>query len=80
MLIAVALHPVHTLQILSDRHFQGSGSCAMQDAHPLGTELDGIINELGDGLQCLIGPHTAHINIGFEVQLPVADLIGGHAA
>ena len=80
MLVAIALDTAHTVQVLTDGHFQRAGTRAMQDAHALGIELDGIIDEIGNGLQGLVGTHAAHVDIGFEIQLARTYLVGRAAA
>ena len=47
----------------------------MQDAHLVGAELDGIIDEVGDGLDGLVGAHATHINVRFKLKLARADFV-----
>ena len=76
MLITIGFHPVDCAQVFTDGNFQSTCSRAMQDANTLCAELDSVINEIGDRLQGLVGTHATHVNVGFEIQLTSANLVG----
>ena len=43
----------------------------MENTHPGHAHEDGVINEIGDGIQGLISPHTAHVEVLVEIQFTV---------
>lgn len=75
ILIAESPHAVHGGKILTYVLAQRTGACAVQNAHTLRIELQGIVHEIGDGLHRLVGTHAAHVHLGTEMQLALAYLV-----
>lgn len=64
-------------EIVADALAEGSRACTVEYADALGAELDGIVDEIGDCLQCLISSHATHVYLLFEVKLTAAEVVGG---
>lgn len=61
-------------EVLADDLSQGSCTCAVKDADTRGIDQQGIVYEIGDGLQGFVGSHPANIYLWmeFEMLLPYA--------
>ena len=51
---------------------KGAGAGAVEYADSAYGELHGIVEEIGDGLQSLIGTEAADVKFGFEIELTCA--------
>ena len=80
MLVAVGLDTADGMQVFTDSHLERSSAGTVQDAHPLCTELDSIVDKVGNSLQSLVGPHSPHVDVGFEIQLPRTYFVGSTAS
>lgn len=56
---------------------ESAGTGAMQNAYSVGTELYGIVDEIGYGLKRFVDTHATYIQLAGEVELPVAACLIG---
>ena len=63
-------------EVLSDQLSEDAVSCAVKDADAVGTDLDGVVNEVGDGLQRLVATHAAEVDLLAEMQAFLVHGIG----
>lgn len=80
MLVAVTFHFLHRVKVLANELLEYAGASAVEDSHARLTELDSIINKIGDGLHRLIATHTTHINVGFKIELACSHFACGGVA
>ena len=52
----------------------------MENPHGRRLELDGVVEEICHGLQCLVGTHAAHVYLSLEVKLAAAGVLAGSGA
>lgn len=64
-------------EVVADALAEGTCACTVEYADALGAELDGIVDKIGDCLQCFISPHATHVYLLLEVKLPAAEVVGG---
>ena len=77
MLIAVVCDVGNSGQILAYQLAQNTGSRTVQDSHARHAYEDGIVDEIGDGVDSLIASHAAHVEVLTEVQLAVVYHLAG---
>ena len=58
-----------SVHVLTDGLAQGSCACAVKDADARGVDQQGIVDEVGNGLQGFVCPHASHINLLPEVEM-----------
>ena len=63
-------------EVLSDQLSEDAVACAVKDADAVGTDLDGVVNEVGDGLQRLVATHAAEVDLLAEMQAFLVHGIG----
>ena len=80
MLVAVTFHFLHRVKVLANELLEYASACAVEDSHTRLTELDSIVDEIGNGLHRLITTHTTHINVGFEIELACSHFACGGIA
>lgn len=71
--VAVVGYAADGVEILADDGAQGAGAGAVEDAHAVLLEEDGVVDEIVDGRERFFGTHTAHIEFGTEVELLLVD-------
>ena len=76
MFIAVGRHSGHCVEILAYGLAQDTGACSMENTHFPLVELYGIVDEIGDSLDGLIGSHSPYVDFAFELQLALAECVG----
>ena len=69
MLIGIMRHIRHAAQVLTDELSEDSVALAMEISNSWHSHKDGIVNEILNGIQCLIATHTSYIQILVEVGL-----------
>ena len=69
MLIGIMRHIRHAAQVLTDELSEDSVALAMENSNSWHSYQDGIVNEILNGIQCLIATHTSHIQILMEIGL-----------
>ena len=69
MLIGIMRHIWNAAQVLTDELAENSIALAMKNSNSWHSYQDGIINEILNGIQCLIATHTSYIQILVEVGL-----------
>ena len=72
ILVMVRGHATDCGQVVTDTLPQSPGSGAVEYADTLRTELYGIVNEICNSLQSLIGSHAPDIYLLLEIKLAVA--------
>ena len=63
-------------QISPDSLTQCSRSRSVKDSDTSGLKLYCVVEEVGDCLNCLVGPHTAHVDIAVELELTAPHGVG----
>ena len=64
-----------SVQVLADGLTEGSCACAVEDADARGVDQQGIVDEVGDGLQGFVCSHTADVYLLLEVEMLLADAV-----
>ena len=77
MLVAVVCDVGNGGQILAYQLPQDARSRAVQDSHARHAYEDGIVDEIGDGVDGLVASHTAHVEVLSEVQFAVVYHLAG---
>ena len=75
MLVSGRLHTWVCVEIIADELAQDACSGAVQDAHSASSHQYGIVDEVGDSLQCFLAAHASYVNVLLEVQVFVAYLV-----
>lgn len=71
--VAVVGHATHGVEVLADDGAQGAGAGAVEDAHAVLLEEDGVVDEVVDGREGFFCTHTAHVEFGAEVEFLFID-------
>ena len=69
MLIGIMRHIWNAAQVLTDELAENTIALAMKNSNSWHSYQDGIVNEILNGIQCLIATHTSYIQILVEVGL-----------
>lgn len=64
-------------QLLADEGLEDAVACAVKDAEARGVELHGVVEEVGDGLQGFVCPHSSYVDLVLEFELAFATLVTG---
>ena len=71
--VAVVGYAADGVEVLADDGAQRAGAGAVEDAHAVLLEEDGVVDEVVDGREGFFGTHTTHIEFGTEVELLLVD-------
>ena len=71
--VAVVGYAADGVEVLADDGAQRAGAGAVEDAHAVLLEEDGVVDEVVDGREGFFGAHTAHVEFGAEVELLFID-------
>ena len=71
--VAVVGHAAHGVEVLADDGAQGAGAGAVEDAHAVLLEENGIVDEIVDSRERFFGTHTAHVEFGTEMEFLLVD-------
>ncbi len=55
-------------QLLADEGLEDAVACAVKDAEARGVELHGVVEEVGDGLQGFVCPHSSYVDLVLEFE------------
>ena len=77
MLIGIMRHIWNAAQVLPDELSENSVALAVKDSNSWHTYQDGIVNEILNGIQCLIATHTSYIQILMEIGLVGINRLAG---
>ena len=77
MLIGIMCHIRNAAQVLADELSEDSVALAMENSNSWHTYQDGIVNEILNGIQCLIATHTSYIQILMEIGLVGINCLAG---
>ena len=80
MFVAVTFHFLDGIEVLADELFEDASTGAVENSHARLTELDGIVDEVGDGLNGFVAAHATYINVGLEIELTCTHFVGSGIA
>ena len=63
MLIVIGSYARHGVEILANESAEYAIAGAVQNAHIFTAELNGIVEEIGDGLNGFVATHAANIDV-----------------
>lgn len=69
VLVAIGTDIGDGMQVLANQLAQDAAARAVEDAHTRHAHENGIVDEVGDGIDSLIAAHAAHVQILAEIQL-----------
>ena len=73
MLVAEVLYVGNSGQIRANQLAQNACSSTVQDAYARHTDEDGVVDEIGDGVDGFVAAQTPDVDVLMEVQLAVVD-------
>ena len=71
MLVAEGSDVGNRAQILTYQLSENTRSCAMENTYARHANKDGVVDEIGDGIDSLVASHASDIEILTEVQFAV---------
>lgn len=71
--VAIVRNVGYGSQILAYQLAQNTRSCAVKDAYSRHANEDGVVDEIGNGIDGFVASHASHVEILTEVQLAVVD-------
>ena len=77
MLVLVVFYVGNGGQILADELAQNTRSSTVQNAYSRHSHKDGIVDEIGDGIDGFVASHAADVDVLLEVQFAVIDDVAG---